>query len=117
MVPPARSTRGGAEDSIIMMVRDVSCQMFFDFCALNFVLRSTLLKQSTKNKVRSTNLHRYNSISIRFSLSASTLLFEGDVLLKLLTQILQLLSRSVFEFLQSLRIHLLHFLGQPEAFR
>src|SRR5829696_2218188 len=57
------------------------------------------------------------SICITFPLLliGAALLLERNMFLKLLFQILQLLGRSVFEFVNSFRVSLFNFMRKPES--
>src|SRR5215213_3743566 len=111
MVPPARSTRGGAEDSMIMDIRS----LYFVLCALSLVRLPTDPGPLTRHKVPRTKYKAQRlSISLPFSLRHPLLLLaamwlERDVFLKLLAYIVQFFRYCVLQLLQPFRICFFHF--------
>src|SRR2546423_10080064 len=103
MVPPARSTRGGAEDSIII----ATCRSPIADGWIQIASRKLTISLY-RLQIRSLRITRLLVIS-------TSLLFERNVFLKLLSQILELFGRGVFEFLEALWICLFELARDPKT--
>src|SRR5215213_3004995 len=98
MVPPARSTRGGAEDSIIIADFQLPIADLFE---TKNARKVTIPIHHLQIGNRQLEIGAIVSVGValRFLWLTASLLLEGDVFLDLLFEILELFSCRMFELM------------------